>query len=456
MLKSYFPLLTALLFAVFQLSAQNPLVPLVVDSSHYHYTDPNTGEEQFQSYAYYTYDGEGLPLSDLFISAFAGSNTYYRYDYLYNAEQQLTNSTSFRSLTSANGPWENWLKDDYTYDAQGRNNFYIGQFGNTSGGWDNYYQETFWFDDATPADSSLYELWNGMAWGNNHRRFNYYFANGDLKQHHEDNWNTNSLVWENYSDDAYTYYPDGKVLTQTSISYYNNQQSILQKDSILYLADGRIDSVFAFTQTSFSNVYDFIRKYQYDGNGNLIYIDIVTKVAGTNDWVSSTSETYAPGDGYFSNDYTYENQAVYNTSNDVYDIAWDISRHYSDLGGGQVLSVEIRRQRNGTALVTQIVDSVWYHIGIVNTGSPAAPRQADCQFANPFRSGNSIVCHAPDQSSLMNIRITDMTGKVVAQGQVMPGDAWRPHADWPAGTYFLSAWQKGQFLGSCKFVKPTF
>lgn len=444
----------ALLLAAHYLPAQNLLLPLLQDSSHYHYTDPFSGQEQYKVYSYYHYDSENLPLSDLFINYFGSDQVWYQYDYEHNAAKLLSKSTGRRSTTSAAGPWENWLKDEYTYDAQNRNTYYFGQFGNASGGWDNYYQETFWFDDNAPADSSLYELWSTTlpGWENYRRNFNYYLPAGDLKKHLYEEWKSNIQEWLPLNLDTYTYYPDGKVKTTRSVSYDANQESFVRVDSFVYRPDGKVDSTFSTSRAGINGAANyFIAKSEYDSNGNLILKTTVSRDGGI--WVNSSQEAYAPGDGYYSNDYSYENQSIFNVADQEFEVIWEIIRQYTPYPNNRVLYREERKQRNGQGvLVSQIVDSIWYHLATVGTNDPGGNFSVNCQFSNPFRPGNSIVCNAPDQNTMMQIRITNISGQIVAQGRVMPGEAWRPGNDWPAGPYFLSAWQNGKYLGSRKMV----
>jgi hypothetical protein len=441
---NYFSLLAFLCLFGSPILTSGQLVPLVKDSQHIRYYDYITGQEQFGNSGYFTYDTDGLPLSDLFVSHFGGSNTYYQYNYTYNANQQLEKSISYKSSVSATGPWENWLNEEYFYDVQGRNNYYITQFGNASGGWDNYFKENLWFDDVTPADSSLYEVWLGGVWENNHRNFNYYYPNGAPKKQHQDNWDTVQDVWENEQDFAYTYYPDGKTRTLIETSYSNDNPSIIRKDSFLYLVDGKIDTVHTTTTVS-NNVYRLITKYRYDPAGNLIFKDVI--IRSGNVWVPSSSETFLPPDSPYSDAFAYENQASYNAATDEYDVLWEIFRQYEALDNGRVLAIEKRTQRNNGTLTLQVLDSSWHHTTLnVPTKTPPVA-VADCVFANPFSQGNGIRCNAPDPNATLMLRLIDALGRTIAQTQIQPGATWHPAASIPTGSYTLSVWQQGKYLG---------
>ncbi len=456
MKKNYLPLLVASLFAIPCLPAQTLSFPLVQDSSHYRYYDQNTGEVQFGSFGYNTYDSDNLPLEDLYINFYGTTATYFRYNYEYNAEKLMAKSTVLRSLDSSTGPWGNWLKDEYTYDAQGRNNFYIGQFGNGADTWENYYQETFGFDDAAHTDSSLYELWNTTTslWGNYRRFYNSYSAVGDLVQHAEDEWDMDNPVWLDLLDKDYTYNLDGNVFTHKSISYNVGQVSQIQTDSFLYLSNGKLDSAFLAYQSSFSSAPShFISKSVYDASGHLIEITGILQAPGSQDWRPSSRKIFIPSNSQFSDDPALERQETYNTSTNSYDVLWETHRQFTDLGGSTILYREEYKQKdNQGVLATQSVDSVWYHLTTVNTNTATGPAKVDCKFANPFRAGSCIECNAPDPNSKISIRIMNVSGQVVAQGRVMPGETWRPGADWPAGPYFVTVWQNGQYLGQKKMM----
>ncbi len=194
---------------------------LLPDSAHFAYYDSFTGAVQFSSKSYHNYNSQSLPILDYYVYFFGPTPSFYRYNYTYNNQQQLTESVSYLSSVGITGPWENWTKDTYTYDAQERIIHTLGEFAAPGNQWVNYYQETSGFDDNTPADSSLYQLWNdqAMAWDNNVRSFNYYSPDEMLLQNISERWDADSSAWQADTELQYTYYPDGKILTQKNIDY---------------------------------------------------------------------------------------------------------------------------------------------------------------------------------------------------------------------------------------------
>ncbi len=454
--KSILPLLAALLVAGCPLTAQNLLLPLVKDSSASHFYDSFSGTEQFSSFSYFSYNGDKLPLRDYFIYKYGTGPVYYRYDYTYNALKQLENETSVRSTVSLNGPWANWLKTDYTYDAQGRNNYFLGQLG-SGATWENYYQETFWFDDSSPAsDSSLYLLWDtpSASWRNYRQYFNYYRPSGDLRRHHEDEWKTSTNAWRFLKRQDFTYYPDGKIRTRTTTSYDVNQVSSVLIDSFLYRQDGKLDTTFTNSTIGINNVTSFtVAKNHYDAGGNLILVNAIIKPNSNASWRPSYKQEFLPGDGFYSNDYSLERYFIFNSMSQSLELQWERTRAYTDLGNNQVFYKESYLQRNGQGLLAPSrLDSVWYHLETVATGAPTHQHRAECLFANPFTPGGNIICHASDEKTPLSIRIMNVSGQVMAQQIVNPGEAWAPSANWPAGLYFLTVWQNGRYLGERRMI----
>ena len=433
--------------------AQNNLVPLLSDSSHYYYYDANSGALQFSTKSYETYNDDDLLLISYNHNTFSGMTTYYKNEYDYNASNQNTRYTTLKSDVSANGPWSNFLREDFTYDAQGRNNYFFGQFGNAQGDWENYYQQTTWFDDAEPSDSSLYQLWNSGtgAWGNYRRHFNEYYPDGLQESALDQEWLNASSTWRNLEQEFFTYYPDQSPKTHVSISTFSSGNMYVLRDSFVYRADGLLDTTHVVTQLLPSGNANYLyRKNKYDPNGNLARQD--SYIRSGNTWTPSSRFTYEPADGVYSNDPAYVLSESYDEVSQTYYPLWSIDRQYTPLANDVVLYVEVNTQRDGqNQLVPQSVDSVWYHAVMVGTNTPLVRTQADCDFANPFTPGSSIVCHAEAPDPL-TVQLRNMFGQLVLQTRVMPGESWRPAMELPSGSYALSVWQQGHYLGVRKMM----
>lgn len=437
------------------LNAQNLLIPLLHDSTHYYYYEANGIDLKNYSRSAVRYNASELAEVSSYESTWIGSpTTYYRDTFVYDNKNRQVLKIAHRSLDSPQGPWEKWSLDTFEYDDQDRLVHFTDYYGDGDN-WVPYFAEYYWFDEAMHEDSSLYVIWDNSLslWGNRYREFTKRQADGKVVQYNEDIWDDTLNDWRDLQNDYYTYLPDGRLLLHKYNEVDVNYVNAVRTDSLVYDINGLPDSAFLFTKYSNSPVqYIAIRDYTFDADGNLES----TVLTGSSDngatYTASARQFFAPGDGIYSNDYAYESLELPNSQGGYY-LQWDITKAFTYLGDNRVLYVTQRRQASGGPVHLQTLDSVWYHLpAALSAHLPGAASNAECRFANPLAPGGLIVCDAPDESAVLTLRIADLNGRVAGTEKVRPGEPWRPSLDLAEGIYFLTIWQNGEYLGARKLI----
>ncbi|MBL7804327.1 MAG: hypothetical protein JNL02_11365 [Saprospiraceae bacterium] len=454
-MKYTFTLLAFLSLALAPATAQNLLLPLLADSSHWYYYDYNTGTQQNHSETYWYYNADHLETSSFSQSFWTGSPAYYFRDTtIYDADDRPVLFIGLKSTPNPEGPWENWIRDEYEYDAQSRLAHILGAYG-SAGVWVPYYDISYNFDDVAHTENMLYLLWNPgtQQWDNYTREFTQRTPDGKVLEFDREDWDEDANQWAIVESEDYTYQPDGRLLVKHRYSISSNDVETFNTDSSIYRPDGLLDSTF------FTNIIPeyfinglFVTRYYYDAEGQLDSSLTVVSNDGGLSFSPSSRQYFEPGDGYYSNDYTYESNDV--IVNGAYAPNWVTTKVFTPLGNDRVLYVETYLQAiPGDLLKPNTIDSTWYRSpDAVGTGDLSQLPSCTCQFANPFRSGQAIRCETADTRSALSYRLTDMNGRVVAAGTALPGSPWHPAMQAPEGAYQLGVWQKGVFLGSRKLV----
>lgn len=438
------------------LPAQNLLIPLLQDSSHWYYYNNITGDQDNYSRAILFFNAQNQETGSFTESTWTGSPTvYYRDTVEYDANGNAVRQTTYNSTNTAQGPWEYWLKDSIDYDAQGRQTHIVGYYGN-AGEWIPYYNIFYGFDDANHADSMLYLLWNPGTghWDNYNREATYRSANGSILEFHRQMWDATLNNWKDARNDYYTYQPDGRLLVVHTNEFDSNDTETITTDSSVYGPTGLLDTTFLFIwidDLNFNNL--IIRDYNYDQNGDLSSTTSIRSPDGGITFIPASRQFFEPGDGYYSNDYSFESQETA-LDTDTYQTNWETTRTFTPLSAARVLYKE-RTIQNGpnNVLIPNLTDSVWYRLpGVVSIFTPGAGAGIECRFANPFRPGNTVVCDAPDKNSALTFRLSDRNGRQVGTGNALPGTAWRPSFQVADGVYQLGVWQHGVYLGGRKMI----
>jgi hypothetical protein len=455
------PLLSALWALCFTapfLSAQNLLIPLLIDSTHSRYYDSATGEQARLSTRSYNYNPQNLNVSVDGASTWTGTpTTYYLDTTIYDVSNRELVHISYRSTVSSAGPWELWIMDSLDYDAQDRVIRTIGHYG-SSNQWIPYYDISYWFDDANHRDSILYLLWNAGAqlWENYDRESTYRTADGRILEYHHDMWDENPGSWKSDRNEYYSYLPDGRVSVVRSNDISSNDVETIKTDSSVYTSEGLLDSSFVFSAIPDFNINNlFITDYNYNASDQLISsTTIISSNAGLT-FMPNSRQFFEPGDGYYSNDYSFESTEVA-VDSDTYVPNSEQTYTFIPLSSGRVLLINSFRftTPNGSPLKQNTLDSIWYHEpGALGAPLGTAPAPIELRFANPFHPGSSIVCETPaTPDALLSYRLCDLSGRLVGGGQAMPGKAWRPFFRLEDGVYWLGVWQNGTYLGGRKLM----
>ncbi len=326
----------------------------------------------------------------------------------------------------------------------------------SAGEWIPYYSIFYTFDDANHTESMLYLLWNTATnqWDNYDRDETIRLADGKIVEYHRDKWDDALNIWADVRNEYYAYRPDGLLQSLHANEVSSNDVETITIDSSVYSATGQLDSTFLYTwidDLNFQNL--IIRDYNYDQNGNLSSVTSVRSPDLGTTFIAASRQFFEPGDGYYSNDYSFESQEIAQGP-DNYWTNWERHRQFTPQANGRVLYVERYLQASpNTSLVPNTIDSVWYRTpGAVGISNPAFTGGLECRFANPFRPGSPVVCTAPDPDALLTFRLYDLNGRLAGVGNALPDTQWRPFFQLADGVYQLGVWQNGVYLGSRKMV----
>lgn len=456
MMKNYSFAVFAFVFLLTPyLNAQNFLLPLLVDSSHYQQFD-QAGVPSYDYATRFEYNADELQTNSYTASLFQGDYTYYWTTYDYYPSKLLKEFNVYKNQQSWDGPWNKFSREEDQYDGQGRITYFLGQLPSNDL-WVNFYQGNTGYDDGIPSDSLYYQLWNAAtaSWEYNYRARNvYYPGHPELLKHYDyDNWKSNFNQWVNYSDDEYTYFSDGKV------QVHNNKLHLPEEnekvDSFIYRVDGRVDTLFWSNSIPSELIYnEFYIKYLYNNDGILHTAYQYKRNGQTNSWSPSVRTEYLPGDGIYSDDFALEENAEFNQVTQNYDPVNRTEREIVELGNDRILYVQRSYFRNAQGqLFLSSQDSSWLHLSTVGTHAPGAPTRVICRFSNPFTPGACIVCQTAGNEGQLQLQISDLNGRPVASTLLLPGESWRPNVlQAPAGVYVLRAWQNGQYLGQKRML----
>lgn len=433
--------------AVVPAAAQNLLLPLLADSSHWYiYDGSGNGNQVGSSKTYWYYNADHQETSSLTkIYEYLSVPRYLRDTTDYDAQGRRVRYTSFLSTWGPTGPWGKLYKVEYEYDAQNRLEHVSGEKGDGAV-WIPNYDITYSFDDTAHTTNKLYVRWNTniQQWVNYYREFTKYTPDGKIIEFKRDEWDSNANEWKNSRIEKYDYQPDDRLLSKHFFQETSNGIYLYLIDSFTYRPDGLLDSTFKIYTNEL-----YVASYFYDAGDQL---DSILSVISEDDGLSFSpySRNYLePGDGYYSNDYTYD--AFEQFANGAYETKWTTTKVFTPLDNDRVLYEETYWQ--GNPLKLNDIDSIWYRTpDAVYTGAPMATPSCSCQLVNPFRSGQAIRCETADTRSALTYRLTDLNSRVLAAGTTLPGTPWRPALQAAEGVYLLSVWQKGVFLGSRKLI----
>jgi hypothetical protein len=206
-----------------------------------------------------TYNADNYPLS-LTFEAWDGGTWVKNLQFVYTYDAN-NNQTSLLFRTWDGAAWTDYFQTQYTYDA---NNNVTSETSQLWAGiaWINLSKYIYTYDANHNLLTETDQSWDGIAWVNDTKTTNTY-SNNNLTTSIYQSWNDVNGVWENQSQNLYTYDGNHNLLTYTA-QFWNG--------------------------ISWDNVY--LETYTYDGNHNVL-TELDQSWDGTG-WmnVSKTTNTY--------------------------------------------------------------------------------------------------------------------------------------------------------------------
>ncbi|MDP4238737.1 MAG: T9SS type A sorting domain-containing protein [Bacteroidota bacterium] len=235
-------------------------------------------------------------------------------------------------LQTLNKPTTNFVdstKDEFAYDAKGRNILYINYSWNvTTKKWVGQSKDEITYDINGNLTQEIYYDWNSSSknWvanekfeytfdvtGNMIRMINYswdpvagsfvanskfestYNANRNLTLQTNYNWDATTSLWVNASKIEYTYNTNGSESQHIFYLWEGTTFTAFQKTVKTYDTSGRntlvVDSQWDFVGNKWVNSSE--SQYVYDTNGNLTLDGYYTWNVATNQWVGDNQDGYA-------------------------------------------------------------------------------------------------------------------------------------------------------------------
>jgi hypothetical protein len=133
----------------------------------------------------------------------------------YDANDRITSRTIF----SNSGIWNNFSKEDYTYDANGNMTSSLRYIWNGIG-WDNSMKMTWAYNSANNLISRAEYYGSGSAWTGSYQYLSTYNSAQDKTQELHQIWQNNA--WQDWDKTVYTYDSNHNNLTETSSTYTNS------------------------------------------------------------------------------------------------------------------------------------------------------------------------------------------------------------------------------------------
>jgi len=193
----------------------------------------------------------------------------YRYDYGYDAYDNVASEEEWYWDTY-DGEWYGSWKDEYVYNAQGREMLYT-TYNYNHPNWEKYYKRETDRNAAGRRILSADYYWNGTEWVGNYKYTRDYDAAGNRIMNANFYWDNTAEDW--YENDRYEYAFDADENQIMYTYYYWNGTELVPtyKDTSVYNSAG--DYLF-YMEYSWDNVSktwveDYKEEYTYDANGYL-------------------------------------------------------------------------------------------------------------------------------------------------------------------------------------------
>jgi len=255
--------------------------------------DINTTSWEDDGQIFYTYDANGNLLENHSQTWQYGWLDEYKIIYTYNA---AGNPLSFQYDVWFGTSWVTWIKNTYTYNAQGYSTTWFGQMLNMSTMvLEDYQKATHTYDGNWYVIESLVEEWDGTAWVNhelftftndgngnpleelrkdwdgsawvNGRKYNYtYNANQDLTESIKQEWNGSS--YDNVEKETYTFDGNYNMTSYLLETWNGSVWENYERDTWVY--DGNNNNTDALTESWNGSAWEDVDKgtLSYDGSNN--------------------------------------------------------------------------------------------------------------------------------------------------------------------------------------------
>jgi hypothetical protein len=190
--------------------------------------------------------------------------------------------------TGVNYVFTYWLRDTYSYNERGGKVTYLRE-GWEDNKWVNVTHDLYIYDSNGNMASALTEDWESGAWVPERRITYTYDDNKNPVAESHEFYIDASSSWINSWKVLITYNSDGKILSKTENSWYDDQGWINStSDVFTYSSSGKITSEIYEDYGYEASDYKYI--YTYDNNDNFIKGECFNKNNGS--WSPATGEFY--------------------------------------------------------------------------------------------------------------------------------------------------------------------
>jgi type IX secretion system substrate protein len=210
--------------------------------------------------------------------------------------KQKLDSTVYLSWSRYNG-WLNYLKEEYTFDANGDLIQYLySDWDVKNNQWNAETKSEYAYNANRNLTQRIYYRWNLTTgkWSEYYKYGYSYDAKGNLIQNIEYDWNKGTSLWEADSKSESTYDANGNKLQ--TLSYYwdfnSNQWIIWGKAKFTYNTNSNLTQTIIYYWRKLLWVLIEKVEYQYDLNGNLTQLLVQDRDRITNEWIPSYKMEY--------------------------------------------------------------------------------------------------------------------------------------------------------------------
>ncbi|SFC37454.1 Por secretion system C-terminal sorting domain-containing protein [Flexibacter flexilis DSM 6793] len=240
----------------------------------------------------YTYNASGKTLSEIQYSWAAGINSWIYY--LKNEYTYDTNGRQTQSSTYINSMFNTWIgseKNEYTYNAIGNNTLIIYYVWNTTNhNWQYSTKHEYIYNTNNQLIQDTYYNWSNNVWVA-YSKINYTYTNNNQTQAATYKWNANNNNWTNYSKEDYVYNNVNQLTQKITAHWGGNVWANDYKYEYAYI-NNNLTQIITNSWGTTSNTWSNYIKEEYTYNTNNQVLLYTTYYFSNNSWVGMSKFEY--------------------------------------------------------------------------------------------------------------------------------------------------------------------